>query len=64
MYNMSMEIVEIETLLDNAEKSIQNVREMIADYSMIKNETSKQYLLAAINKYAKQFEVQPTPRTM
>ena len=54
-----MDIPEIETLLTSTENQIKNIREMIADYSVIKNETSKQYLLAAINKFANQLKPQP-----
>jgi hypothetical protein len=57
-----MEILEIEKLLSDAETRIVNLKEMIEDFKVCKNETSKQYLNAAINKLVTEFKPQTVSR--
>jgi hypothetical protein len=47
-----MEINEVQTIIADTEKKIANLKEMIDDYNVCKNETAKSVLLAAISKYA------------
>mgnify|MGYP003500964991 CR=1 FL=1 len=55
-----MEINEVQTIIADTEKKIANLKEMIDDYNVCKNETAKSVLLAAISKYASQFKPQQT----
>lgn len=45
-----MTLDEINQTVKDVEAKVSNIKEMIVDYSNCKNETSKQYLLAAISK--------------
>ena len=45
-----MTLEEITKTITDVEGKVDNIKEMIADYNTCKNETSKQYLLAAISK--------------
>ncbi len=45
-----MTLDEISKTLADIDVKVSNIKEMIADYSVCKNDTSKQYLLAAISK--------------
>lgn len=57
-----MEINEVQTIIADTEKKIANLKEMIEDYNVCKNETTKSVLLAAISKYAILFKPQQTIR--
>ena len=45
-----MEIPQIVKALDEILSKVNEIKEMIVDFDNCKNQTSKQYLLAAINK--------------
>lgn len=45
-----MTLEEITKTIAEVEGKVGNIKEMIADYNACKNDTSKQYLLAAISK--------------
>lgn len=45
-----MTLDEISKTLADIDVKVSNIKEMITDYNVCKNDTSKQYLLAAISK--------------
>lgn len=57
-----MELTEINQVVEDTEKKIKNIKDMIIDYNACVNETSKTVLLAAISKYASQFKPQAIAR--
>lgn len=59
-----MTLDEVSKTLAEIDIKVGNIKEMIADYNVCKNETSKQYLLAAISKLTESLKAATVhPRT-
>ena len=52
-----MTLDEISKTLADIDVKVSNIKEMITDYNVCKNDTSKQYLLAAISKLTDSLKV-------
>lgn len=55
-----MEISEVNSIVEDIEKRIKNIKDMLVDYNVCTSETSKSILLAAISKYVSQVKPQTT----
>ena len=52
MYSISMNIVEIETKIEEVEKTIAKIKELISDAKVCSSEITKTLISSAIKKYA------------
>lgn len=52
MYNLLMNIEEVEKKLEELEKTVVKVKELVADYKVCTSEITKALVTSAVKKYA------------
>lgn len=58
-----MDIAEAEKLIEELEAKTANLKEMVADYGKVSNQTSKRFLLLGISKIAETLKREQTPQS-